>query len=220
MTVTIICAVLGLVFGGLIGYLWANNKSAELRAKVDMLQAVNEQQQLQAEKRIAEEKAEDEENYHRALNLQQARFDETIAKVETQIKVAASEMLKDRQREFAETSNASIGQIVNPLRETIDKMKQAMNESTLKQTEMSSEMKANIENMMRQSETARLSTEELIKVFRFGNKAQGNWGEVVLDEILQSQGLTRGVHYDTQFSLRDSKGNILKLFSIWIKNAK
>lgn len=210
MTVTIICAVLGLILGGLIGYLWANTKSAELRAKVEMLQTVNKQQQEQAEKRIAEEKAEDEENYRRALNLQQARFDETIAKVETQIKVAASEMLKDRQREFAETSNASIGQIVNPLRETIDKMKQAMNESTLKQTEMSSEMKANIENMMRQSETARLSTEELIKVFRFGNKAQGNWGEVVLDEILQSQGLTRGVHYDTQFSLRDSKGNLLK----------
>lgn len=162
------------------------------------------------ERRIAEEKAENETHYQNALQLQQARFDETIAKVEAQMKSATADMLQQRQKEFSESSNLSLGQIVGPLRETIDKMKEAMNDSTLKTTAMSSEMKANIESMMRQSEAARLSTEELTRVFKFGNKAQGDWGEAVLDEILQSQGLTRGVHYDTQFTLRDAKGNLLK----------
>lgn len=164
----------------------------------------------ECERRIVEEKAENETHYQNAIQLQQARFDETIAKVEAQMRTATSEMLQQRQKEFAESSNLSLGQIVTPLRETIDKMKEAMNDSTLKQTAMSSEMKANIESMMRQSEAARLSTEELTRVFKFGNKAQGDWGEAVLDEILQSQGLTRGVHYDTQFTLRDAKGNLLK----------
>lgn len=182
-----------------IGYLWANNNASKLQAKLEMLEEVS-----------AKQVAESEEQYNKALANQQARFDETIAKVEAQMRTATSEMLRQRQKEFAESSNMSLGQIVNPLRETIDKMKEVMNDSTLKQTAMSSEMKANIENMMKQSEAARLSTEELTRVFKFGNKAQGDWGEAVLDEILQSQGLTRGVHYDTQYSLRDAQGNLLK----------
>lgn len=232
-----------LVVGFAIGYLFANNKTSQLQAKLDVLQDSTAKQlaesdmrlaeqktnyerrlidekaefeqrfnaeKVECERRIVEEKAENESHYQKALELQQARFDETIAKVEAQMRSATSEMLQQRQKEFAETSNQSLGQIVGPLRETIDKMKEAMNDSTLKTTAMSSEMKANIEIMMRQSEAARLSTEELIRVFKFGNKAQGDWGEAVLDELLQSQGLTCGVHYDTQQSLRDSQGNLLK----------
>lgn len=195
----ILLVIIGVAVGLAIGYLWANNNASKLQAKLEMLEEMS-----------ARQIAESEEQYNKALANQQARFDETIAKVEAQMKSATAEMLQQRQREFAEASGMSLGQIVGPLRETIDKMKEAMNESTLKTTAMSSEMKANIENMMRQSEAARLSTEELTRVFKFGNKAQGDWGEAVLDEILQSQGLTRGIHYDTQFSLRDAKGNLLK----------
>ncbi len=250
----ILYIIIGVVVGLAIGYLFANNKTSQLQAKLDVLQDSTAKQlaesdvrlaeqktsyerrlmeekaefeqrfnaektefeqrfnaeKVESERRIVEEKAENESHYQKALELQQARFDETIAKVEAQMRSATSEMLQQRQKEFAETSNQSLGQIVGPLRETIDKMKEAMNDSTLKTTAMSSEMKANIEIMMRQSEAARLSTEELTRVFKFGNKAQGDWGEAVLDEILQSQGLTRGVHYDTQFTLRDAKGNLLK----------
>lgn len=195
----ILLVIIGVAVGLAIGYLWANNNASKLQAKLEMLEEMS-----------ARQIAESEEQYNKALANQQSRFDETIAKVEAQMKSATAEMLQQRQREFAEASGMSLGQIVGPLRETIDKMKEAMNESTLKTTAMSSEMKANIENMMRQSEAARLSTEELTRVFKFGNKAQGDWGEAVLDEILQSQGLTRGIHYDTQFSLRDAKGNLLK----------
>lgn len=214
------CAI-ALLLGGVIGYLIANNKASKLQTKVEMLEENSVKQTLELEKRLnaakveadermAEAKADAEFQYRTALQVQQARFDETIEKVEAQMKAATAEMLQQRQKEFAESSGMSIGQIVNPLRETIDKMKEAMNESTLKQTAMSSDMKANIENMMRQSEAARLSTEELTRVFKFGNKVQGNWGEKVLDELLQSQGLTRGVHYETQYTLRDEKGNALR----------
>lgn len=239
----ILFIIIGVAVGLAIGYLFANNKSSQLQAKLEVLEQTNVRQQTESERRLAEEKAENdrrfaeekaeserrlaaikaecerrivdekaenEAHYQKALQLQQERFDETIAKVEAQMRTATSEMLQQRQKEFVESSNVSLGQIVNPLRETIDKMKEAMNDSTIKTTAMSSEMKANIESMMRQSEAARLSTEELTRVFKFGQKAQGDWGEAVLDEILQSQGLTRGVHYDTQFTLRDANGNLLK----------
>ena len=154
--------------------------------------------------------AAQEKRHTEAMTAQQARFEEMMAKVAAQVKSATDDMLKQRQKEFAESSNENLGQIVNPLRETIDKMKQAMNENTLKQTSMSSEMKANIEHMMRQSAAAQKSAEELTRVFKHGTKVQGDWGETVLDEILESQGLTRGIHYDIQAVIRDGSGNVIK----------
>lgn len=173
------------------------------------------------EKRVAEIKADcekqcndalaaQEKRHSEAVRAQQELFDETMAKVTAQMKSATDDMLKQRQKEFAESSNINLGQIVNPLRETIEKMKQTMNDSTLKQTELSSEMKVNLENMMKHSEAAKQSTDELARVFKHKSKVQGDWGERVLDELLESQGLTQGIHYEIQATIRDAKGNVVR----------
>lgn len=176
------------------------------------LEAEEHYQQLLKEKEKAcRDTLEAQERMHAAaMSAQQSRFDEILARVQAEMKNATDEMLKQRQKEFAESSNVNLGQIVNPLRETIEKMKETMHNSTLRQTEMSSEMKANIENMMRHSDAARQSADELARVFKHRNKVQGDWGERVLDELLESQGLTRGRHYDLQVTIRDASGNTVK----------
>ena len=163
-----------------------------------------------AEKLTKETLAAQEKRHSEAIKAQQELFDETMAKVTAQMKSATDDMLKQRQKEFSESSSTNLGQIVNPLRETIEKMKQTMNDSTLKQTELSSEMKVNLENMMRHSEAAKQSADELTRVFKHKSKVQGDWGERVLDELLESQGLTQGVHYETQATIRDAKGNVVR----------
>lgn len=168
-------------------------------------QALEAQEQRHKEAAAAQEKLHSE-----AITSQQQRFDETIAKVSAQMKSATDEMLKARQKEFSETSSSNIGQIVNPLKETIDAMKKAMNESTIEQTKMSESMKTSVEHMMRQSEAAKQSADELARAFKHGTKMQGDWGETVLDELLQSQGLTRGIHYDIQETLSDAMGNTVR----------
>ena len=175
----------------------------ELEAQFDKI--VKEKEKACADALSAMEKRHSE-----AVVAQQTRFDETLEKVSAQMKSATDEMLKQRQKEFAESSNTNLGQIVTPLRETIEKMKETMHNSTLKQTEMSSEMKVNIENMMRHSEAAKQSADELARVFKHRSKVQGDWGERVLDELLESQGLTRGRHYDIQSTIRDASGNTVK----------
>ena len=176
---------------------------------------------LEYEKRISETKSDadrvnremltaQEERHRLAIKTQQELFDETMSRVTAQVKSATDDMLKQRQKEFAEASNTNLGQIVNPLRETIEKMKQTMSDSTLKHTELSSEMKANLENVMRHSEAAKQSADELARVFKHRSKVQGDWGERVLDELLQSQGLTEGVHYDIQATIRDASGNVVR----------
>ncbi len=162
-----------------------------------------------AERQAVDAMAAQEKRHSDAIKAQQELFDATMAKITAQVKNATDDMLKQRQKEFTESSNANLGQIVNPLRETIEKMKQTMNDSTLKQTEMSSELKANIENMMKHSDAAKQSADELTRVFKHKSKVQGDWGELILDELLTSQGLTKGIHYEVQTTLRDAKGNVV-----------
>ena len=191
----------------------ANTKS-EAREQIESIKADCEKRVAEirsdAEKQSADALAAQEKRHEEAIKAQQELFDETMAKVTAQVKSATEDMLKQRQKEFAESSNTNLGQIVNPLRETIEKMKQTMNDSTLKQTELSSEMKVNLENMMKHSEAAKQSADELARVFKHKSKVQGDWGERVLDELLASQGLTQGIHYDIQATIRDAAGNVVR----------
>ena len=235
----ILAIIIGVATGAVIGFVIARGKGKEKQNTIDKLQwqldiekqnaqqiQTNLEKQIESikadcDKRIAEVKADagkqtadtlaaQEKRHEQAIKAQQELFDETMAKVTAQLKSATDEMLKERQKEFAESSNTNLGQIVNPLRETIEKMKQTMSESTLKQTELSSEMKVNLENMMKHSDAAKQSADELARVFKHKSKVQGDWGERVLDELLESQGLTEGVHYETQATMRDASGNVVK----------
>lgn len=169
----------------------------------DLLAKTKAEAEAQQQKGLAEKDAA----WNDIMKGQEQRFNETMTRMSEQMKNATADMLKDRQKEFADSSNQQLGQIVNPLRETIDKMKQTMADTTLKQTEMSSVLKDNIERSMQQTMAAKKSAEELANALKHGSKVQGDWGEAVLDELLTSQGLVRGIHYDTQAVIRDAQGN-------------
>lgn len=169
----------------------------------DLLAKTKAEAEAQQQKALADKDAA----WNDIMKGQEQRFNETMTRMSEQMKNATADMLKDRQKEFADSSNQQLGQIVNPLRETIDKMKQTMADTTLKQTEMSSVLKDNIERSMQQAMAAKKSAEELANALKHGSKVQGDWGEAVLDELLTSQGLVRGIHYDTQAVIRDAQGN-------------
>ena len=231
----IIAIIASLLLGGFLGFVILKLKNQSLFATIEQLkwqleheqtnakmQVENLQTQLEKtrtdfEERIAQVKADSKEllatqerNHEQALKVQQARFDETMAKVSAQVKIATDDMLKQRQKEFAESSNTNLGQIVTPLRETIEQMKRTMNDNTLKHTELSAAMRENIENMMKHSEAAKQSADELARVFKHKSKVQGNWGERVLEELLDSQGLQCGIHYERECVIRDAAGNVVK----------
>lgn len=140
------------------------------------------------------------------LKEQEKRFDETLYKVSEQLKGVTEDMLKQRQKEFSESSGQSIQQIVNPLKESIEKMKLAMNDNSREQSELGGALKTQIENAMHLSEAAKASAEELSRVFKHDSKIQGDWGETILSNLLDGQ----GAFYDIQETLRDAQGNVVK----------
>ena len=151
-----------------------------------------------------------EEHQKQAMQAQKAQFDETLAKMVAQTKTATEEMLKQRQKEFTESSSLGLGQIVDPLKETITKMKDAMDATSKEQNTLTATMQQRIEDLIQHSDAAKNSADELARVFKHSSKVQGDWGEVVLDELLASQGLTKGVHYHIQETLRDNYGNVVQ----------
>lgn len=231
----IIAVVSGLLLGGFLGFMLSKLKNqgsiatmerlkwqleserANAQTQIDNLQKLLETSKADFEERLCQVKADSKEllltqerNHEQALRAQQERFEETMAKVTAQVKTTTEDLLRQRQKEFAESSNANLGQIVTPLRETIERMKQTMSESTLKHTELSAAMKENLENMIRHSEAAKQSADELARVFKHKSKVQGNWGERVLEELLDSQGLQLGIHYERESVIRDMDGNVVK----------
>lgn len=164
--------------------------------------------------RILHEKEETErlsfarmESHHaEALDALQRRFDETVARMQAELQATTSGMLKERQSEFQASSSEKIENILRPLRENIAGMKEAMTQNSRKQDEFSGLFNARIDNLLKHGDATRASAEKLANALRGNGKIQGEWGETVLTELLEGQGLVEGIHFDTQFTLRDNTG--------------
>ncbi|MBS7408717.1 MAG: DNA recombination protein RmuC [Prevotellamassilia sp.] len=229
---TVIAAAGGLLVGAVASWLYWRGRQGGREAEVAMLSAQLKEVKAEAEK-AGEQARRDGEQYGRlALEAQERahraaldalenrhreivaaveqRWQEMMAKVTAEMSVKTEAMLKARQKEFSDYSTSSIENLMKPLGETMAQMQQAMVEAAKEQSRLGGEMKAGVEGMMRESEAARRSADELARVFRQGSRVQGEWGEVVLDELLQAGGLTRGVHYDTQAVIRHADGTTVK----------
>ena len=189
----------------------ANERAAELLAKLDdekdESRRLVQEAKSEGEERLKNAKKEWDAAHKEAMDALQRRFDETVAKVSAQVKSDTGEMLKARQKEFSEASNLSIGQLVNPLKDNIAELRKAMEEGSREQAERNGEMRERIKSLMEHSDAARKSADELAAAFKHGSKIQGDWGETILEELLTSQGLTKGVHYDTQAVISDAAGH-------------
>ena len=142
----------------------------------------------------------------RALAAQKELFEKTIAEMKASMNAQTAQMLQERQKDFAESSTRQLGDILNPLKENIREMKSAMSEARNAQTAMTTEMRAKIEELVRQTSLTKQSADELTNALKHGSKVQGDWGEQILDELLQAQGLIPGVHYDVQAVIKDEQG--------------
>ena len=192
----------------------SQSKVAELQLNLQQTKeemTKNYAEQLSAKDEAFKETLALRDSAHKeAMEALQTRFDETVAKVSSQVREQTGIILKERQKEFAESSNQSIGQIVNPLKDNIAELKKAMEQGNKEQAERNGEMRERIKTLMEHSDAARKSADELAAAFKHGSKVQGDWGESILEELLSSQGLTKGIHFDTQAVIVDADGHAVR----------
>lgn len=117
-----------------------------------------------------------------------------------QFESIAAEILEKKSKSFSEGSQKELDTLINPLREQIkefrERVEEAKKESLVGRTELSAQLKG-LESLNRS-----LSDEahNLATALRMDTKKQGNWGEMILLDILESSGLQKGVHYTFQQS--------------------
>ncbi len=219
----VVCAVTGLVIGFLVARVLGARKeskaremSVELEKQVAVLQS-----KLEAETRKVAEVREDaakqldamkqemERVHQLSLAEQKARFDEISKRLVAEAQIATEKMLKQRGEELSKTGNATMEQLVNPLKETIARMEKTMNDTTLQQTAANTSLKEVLKQSIESNAATKSAADDLVRAFKHDSKLQGDWGECVLEELLESLGLQEGIHFETQATLRDAGGNVL-----------
>ena len=196
----------------------ATRKIAEVKAEADRRLAetkADDAQMLAAERESAAKllestKQEMERRYQNALNEQKVHFDNLSKRLVAEAKNATEEMVQRREKQITESGHATMEQLVNPLKETIAKMEKTMNETTLQQTNANSALKEVLKQSIESNAATKQSAEDLVRAFKHDSKIQGDWGECVLEELLQALGLEEGVHFETQATLRDASGNTVR----------
>ncbi|PMY61437.1 DNA recombination protein RmuC [Pseudomonas sp. FW305-25] len=165
------------------------NKEAELR-RLDAQAA-----SLNAELR------EQQESHQQRLNDLQGSRDELRA----QFAELAGKIFDEREQRFAENSQQRLGQLLDPLKERIQSFEKRVEESYQAEARERFSLGKELERL--QQLNLRLSDEatNLTRALK-GQKTQGNWGELILERVLEHAGLEKGREYQTQVSLKGPDG--------------
>ena len=128
--------------------------------------------------------------------------------------IAESEkLLKAREEELDKRAKATFENIAGGLDKNIKDMKEAFEQNRKTHTETSQTLKVNIENAVKNLREQTLSigdkADNLAEALKGRNKAQGNWGEVILDNLFTAEGLREGRDYDKEETLRDEHGQVI-----------
>lgn len=170
-------------------------------------QAQREQQEAELRRLGAERAAlsaelrEQQDSHQQRLQDLQGSRDELRA----QFAELAGKIFDEREKRFAETSQQHLGQLLDPLKERIQAFEKRVEESY--QTEARERFSLGKELERLQQLNQRLGDEatNLTRALQ-GQKTQGNWGELILERVLEHAGLEKGREYQTQVSLRSTEG--------------
>ena len=204
----------GMVIAAIIAFFVARGVlRAELRhanEQINNLKGDLAKAEENASARVKEAKEEADKIHKESMDELEKRFNVAIDKLKSEVEVKTGEMLKSRQEEFSKKSNDDIEKILKPLNDKIAELKKEMKDGNETQAQLKEQMRTQVENIIKQSDAARKSADELANALKYGSKIQGDWGETILEELLAAQGLTKGVNFDTQFVVRDEKGAVIK----------
>ncbi len=142
----------------------------------------------------------------RGLGEEQRRLKEDSRLV---FKDVAQQLLADQRRTMREENTAHLNEVVKPLKENLDSLKRTIDSYKTEQVSYASALKQQIKDLSDMNRSIGQEAKELTLALRGDSKAQGDWGEMVLKQILDLSGLQEGVNYETQMT-RDTDGRVLK----------
>ena len=205
-TIIIIAALVLLAALTIIFMVALNNVRKDKETSVNLVRESYErtitEMRTSHEKAVADLKATHQE----ALGQQ-------LETLKAQMTAESEKVLKAREEELDKRAKATFENIAGGLDKDIKDMKEAFEQNRKTHTETSQTLKVNIENAVKNLREQTISigdkADNLADALKGRNKAQGNWGEVILDNLFTAEGLREGRDYDKEETLRDEHGNII-----------
>lgn len=157
----------------------SQNEAATLRTRLDL-----------AEKQITELRGQANE-----LN----------SELKSQFQELASQILSERSEAFAKRSEESM----RPLREDLKRFAEQVQTTYQSESRERFSLKSEIERLLERSMQISQETTNLTRALKGDSKVQGDWGEMILENILEQSGLRRDEEYTVQETLKDKSGNVL-----------
>ena len=222
LILTIVIAFLTALLGFAVAYFMSN----KVRSAHSVVQAQLEAKTLEAQNLLAEVQAlraqvaekltllatveANNANLKELLTVQKSEVEELQKKLTVEFENIANKILKERAAELSASSEKNIGAILNPLGDKIADFKKQVEEAF--NTEMRDKMSLKEQLKTLTEQNTRISDEanNLTKALKGDVKKQGNWGEIILERVLETSGLTKGLEYEREKVVEGAQGEIYR----------
>ncbi len=186
---------------------WLQAQRLEGRERLDDLQAERDAQQAElralsaAHASVSAELNEQQKTHQQRLDDLQGARDELRA----QFAELAGKIFEEREKRFAESSHERLGQLLDPLKERIQSFEKRVEESYQNEARERFSLARELERLQQLNQRLGDEATNLTRALQ-GQKTQGNWGEMILERVLEHAGLQKGREYHTQVSLKSADG--------------
>ncbi len=151
------------------------------------------------------------------LTMAQEAHAKMIEDNEVRFRDLATQVLQANSRDLREQSQLQLSQLLSPLKENIEAFKKTVTDTYNSEARERFSLQERIRELIELNNTISQEARQLSTALRGNNKMQGDWGEMILEAILEKSGLTKGREFDVQVttdtqgnSLRDNSGTLLR----------
>ncbi len=134
--------------------------------------------------------------------------DSSLENIKSQLAKVTEENLKLRGEELKNSNVEQLSHILAPLREQMRKMEESVRNVDISSAQHKVSIEKSIENLATQAVAVGKHADELARALKNNSKVQGDWGEQILESILESSGLRKGYEYTVQENVKDGKRDL------------
>jgi len=150
--------------------------------------------------------AADYRNLQEKLTEQKEELNKLQEKFSTEFKNLANEILEEKTKKFTDQNKISMGELLNPLKEKITTFEQKVEQSNKDNLQNNTALREQIKGLKELNQQITKEASNLTKALKGDTKTQGNWGEFILESILQKSGLEKNREYNVQESSTTEDG--------------
>jgi DNA recombination protein RmuC len=149
-------------------------------------------------------------NLQEKLTTQKEEVEQLQQKFTTEFKNLANEILEDKSKKFTEQNKVNINEILSPLSEKIKSFEKKVDDVYLNDNKERAGLSEQIKMLHELNQQMSKDANNLTKALKGETKTQGNWGEFILERVLEKSGLVKGQEYAVQESITDEEGKRLQ----------